>query len=97
MIFETRSEHIKVSIPLGYDESTEEYQDMEQRVIVMAVFFWAMGLIEFVIIFSGQTLFNNQMNLLMVFAHTASILALLDFKRQLSHVDNLSITIVIAG
>ena len=53
MIYETRSEHIKVSIPLGYEEDTDEYKDMEQRVIVMTIFFWVMGLIEFIIIFSG--------------------------------------------
>ena len=53
MIYETRSEHIKVSIPLGYEEDTDEYKNMEQRVIVMTIFFWVMGLIEFIIIFSG--------------------------------------------
>ena len=97
IIFETRSEHVKVSIPYGYDSSTEEYSDMMRRMEVVCIFFWLMGLIEFIIIFWGQTLFNTQANLLMVFAHTASVLALIDFKSRVSHVDNLSTTIVIAG
>ena len=56
-----------------------------------------MGLIEFIIIFGGLTLFNTQANLLMVFAHAASILALLDFKTREAPVLNLSATVVLAG
>ena len=37
------------------------------------------------------------MNLVLVFAHAASIFQLLSFKRNIGHVDTLSITIVIAG
>ena len=97
IIFETKSEHIKASIPAGYDETDQEYKDAERTMIVTCIFFWVFGFVEFVIIFWGQTLFNSQMNLLMVFAHAASILALLDFKRKIGNVDNLSVTIVIAG
>ena len=97
IIYETASEHIYVSIPFGYDDTTDEYQDMERRINVMCIFFWTFGLIEFIIIFWGQTLFNTQMNLLMVFAHTASIIYLLDFKTKISHVDNFSANLVIAG
>ena len=97
IIFETRQDHIKVSVPFGYDESTEEYQDLDRKVVVVCIFFWLMGLIEFVIIFGGETLFNTQANLLMTFAHTASILALIDFKTRISHVNDLSVTVVLAG
>ena len=80
IIYETRAEHVLVSIPYGFLEDSEEYEDMERRIIVICIFFWVMGLFEFVIIFWGQTLFNIQMNILMVFAHAASILVLSDFK-----------------
>ena len=97
IIFETRSEHIKASIPAGYDETDQAYKDAQQRLIVTCLFFWFFGLIEFVIIFWGQTLFNSQMNILMVFAHAASIMALLDYKQKIGHVDTLSVTIIVAG
>ena len=36
------------------------------------------------------------MNLLMVFAHAASITWLLDFRSRVAHVDNLSTTLILA-
>ena len=97
VIFETRSDHVRASIPAGYGEEDQEYKDAQQRMILTCIFFWFFGLIEFIIIFAGQTLFNQQMNLVLVFAHAASIFQLLSFKRNIGHVDTLSITIVIAG
>ena len=37
------------------------------------------------------------MNLLMVFAHAASIIWLLDFRSRVAHVDSLSATLILAG
>ena len=97
IIYETRAAHIKASLPFGYEDTSDEYIDMERRLNVVCIAFWIMGLIEFVIIFWGQTLFNSQVNLLMVFAHVASCMILIDFKNRIAHVDNLSVTVVLAG
>ena len=97
MLYDTRAEHVLASIPYGYDETSIEFEDMERRMTVICIFFWVMGFLEFVIIFWGQTLFNVQINLLMVFAHAASIIWLLDFKKRIGMVDTLSWTIVLAG
>ena len=97
IIFETRTDHIRASIPAGYTEEDQEYKDAEQRIVLTCFFFWLFGLGEFVIIFWGQTLFNQQMNLVLVFAHAASIMQLLNFKQNIGHVDTLSVTIVLAG
>ncbi len=97
IIFETRSEHIKASIPAGYDETDPDYEEAERTITITCIFFWFFGLVEFVIIFAGQTLFNSQINILMVFAHAASIASLLDFKRKIGNVESLSVTIVLAG
>ena len=58
MVYETRAEHVLVSIPYGYDETSKEFEEVERRMIVVCIFFWVMGFIEFIIIFWGQTLFN---------------------------------------
>ena len=84
MIYETRAEHVLNSIPYGYDTTSAEFEEVERSLIVVCIFFWVMGFLEFIIIFWGQTLFNVQMNLLMVFAHAASIVWLLDFKSRVA-------------
>ena len=83
IIYETRAEHVLASIPYAYDETTAEYEEVERKLTVVCIFFWVLGFLEFFIIFWGETLFNVQMNLLMVFAHAASIVWLLDFKTRI--------------
>ena len=97
MVYETRAEHILASIPFGYDVTSSEYEDVERRMTVVCIFFYVTAFLEFFIIFWGQTLFNVQMNLLMVFAHAASIIWLLDFKARKAQVSSLSATLVFAG
>ena len=53
MVYETRAEHVLVSIPYGYDTTSTEYEEVERRMIVVCIFFWVMGFIEFIIIFWG--------------------------------------------
>ena len=59
IIYETRADHIKASIAAGLGEGDAEYDSAERNMIVVCVFFWVMGLIEFIIIFQGETLFNT--------------------------------------
>ena len=61
---------------------TEDYQSKDNWFSLTALLFWVVGVIEFLIIFNGATIFNNQANLLQIFVHIFGIAMLLNFKQN---------------
>ena len=99
IIFETRGEHIFQSIPFDetFSKESEDYQSMDFKIRFVCFLFWVLGFVEFLIIFNGITMFNNQFNLGMIFAHFLSIVILVNFKTTKAHVDTFSGALVVAG
>ena len=75
VIYETRDAHIRASNASGDKEEWEE-----TKFAAYTLLFWVCGFIEFLVIFRGNTLFNNSFNLLQIFIHMFGILLLLGYK-----------------
>ena len=90
IIWETRYETIFASIPYDETMSTDsgEFQGADVFVRFVCGLFWAVALAEFIIIFTGLTLFNNQFNLLMILSHVFSVFTLIQFKRSKAITDD---------
>ena len=61
---------------------TDEYKSKDTWFTLTTLLFWVVGVIEFLIIFNGATIFNNQANLLQIFVHIFGIAMLLSFKQN---------------
>ena len=99
IIFETRHEHVYQSIPFETVPSKEsdEFKQVDRSIKFICYLFWLLALVEFIIIFNGMTMFNNQWNLAMIFIHFACIGILLNFKTKKSHVDDFLGVLFTAG
>ena len=82
VIWETRNVHIYASNVPGTTSDSEEFKNADFWFSIVALLFWVLGFIEFLVIFGGNTLFNNQFNLLQIFIHLFGISLLLSFKSE---------------
>ena len=62
IIYETRNEHIYQSIPYdpSLSQTSEDFESSDFTIRIICYLFWLLGLVEFIIIFKGITMFNNQ-------------------------------------
>ena len=82
VIHETRNIFIFNSIGGVTSTDSEEFQKADSAFSLFTLLFWVVGVIEFLIIFNGATIFNNQANLLQIFVHIFGIAMLLNFKEN---------------
>ena len=77
--------HIYEGIGYGLDSESEPFKNASRYVTAFVVLFWVVGIIEFLIMFHGSTLFSNKPNLLLICFHTVGLISLLYFKSQTTH------------
>ena len=63
-------------------QTDENYMVDDKWFSILVLIFWVVGVIDFLLIFNGATIFNNQANLLQIFVHLFGITMLLDFKNN---------------
>ena len=82
MIWDTRYGQILSTSTSGalLDKTSDEITSADLQMRFYCIALWIAGFIEFCIIFAGNTLFNQQTNLLMIFSHLSCIALLLTFK-----------------
>ena len=57
----------------------------ENWFVLYILLFWAFALLEFMIMFSGSTMFSNQVNLVQIAIHVGGVFALVTFMRVQAH------------
>jgi len=89
--------YIKSGIAVGLDPESQDYQRAEDLLTLYCFLFWAFGLIEFLIMFSGATMFKNSINLLQIVIHVAGIIALLNSIKVQGHYQFLAVICACTG
>lgn len=80
-----QSVHIRAGIAPGLDSNSEAYTTADTYMGMTTALFLLVLFCEFLVEFSGATLFNNMMNLLVIVVHVTGVLALLYFSQARSH------------
>ena len=73
------------SLNPGTNIDSLEFIQANNLLTLYCFLFALFGVVEFFIIFSGKTLFNSSMNLILVSFHVAGIVCLLNFQKHVSH------------
>ena len=97
VIWETRNIHIYASNPTGTTSDSEDFIFTDRVMSLTALLFWVAGFIEFLIIFKGNTIFNNEFNLLQIFIHVFGISLLLSFKSEIGTMLDFIYLLVVVG
>jgi hypothetical protein len=71
---------VRAGIGFDLDEESAQFKYANMHMVTACIAFWVFGILEFLIIFRGTTLFSNKINLLQIFFHTLGIFYLLYFK-----------------
>ena len=86
-----------VLVSIIYETRTDEEDPDITKIRFICLLFWILGLLEFIIIFIGTTMFNNQFNMAMIFAHLVSIIMLVGFKNSYATSADFFRVFIIAG
>ena len=73
VISKVKDEHIYVAVMSSYGPESAEYKKISSQIDMWVVLCYICLLIEFVIIFSGKTLFNDKYSMMTVGAHIIGI------------------------
>ena len=63
--------YVRAGVAKGVTEDSEAYSTANVLIVIYCLLFALFGIVEFLIMFSGATLFNNQINLVQVAFHVA--------------------------
>ena len=86
-----------VMVSVIYETRLDETDPDLPKIRLICYIFYALGLVEFFIIFHGNTMFNNQFNLGMIFAHLVSIIILIGFKNSYGSSSDFFRVFIVAG
>lgn len=72
---------MRAGLVSSIETASQDYVDADTETQVMLICFMALLFVEFLILFSGATLFSTPLNIVLIGLHCCGILSLLYFQR----------------
>ena len=85
VIVNIKDQHIYAGIPFRHDNQTEQYKSASGSIDNWSFLTILCLVLEFMIIFSGKTLFNSKYNITMIGLHMVGLMMSLTFLMQVKH------------
>ena len=85
VVLKLRHQHIYAGIPIRHKPESEQYQSAETYITFWCWLSLICLFVEFLIIFSGKTLFNSKYNITMIGLHIIGLLLTIMFLNQVKH------------
>jgi hypothetical protein len=85
VITKVKNEHIYVGISSRFDTESDQYTQASSKIMFWCWLTYICLAVEFMIIFSGKTLFNDKNNLIMVGLHILGLFLTCTFLSLTSH------------